>query len=153
MAVKILMVCLGNICRSPLAEGLLQQKTDAEKVFVDSAGTGGFHIGSAPDQRSIAVAAKHGLDIAKQRCRKLTAADLDAFDIIYAMDRSNYKNSIALARSKGQKSKVRLLLAEVNLITDEVPDPYYGGTDGFERVYQMIDKACDAIAQKLDQSY
>ena len=150
MVVKVLMVCLGNICRSPLAEGLLQQYIDPEKVFVDSAGTGGFHIGNAPDVRSIAVAAQHGLDIGKQRCRKLVGTDLDTFDLIYAMDRSNYRDIIALAQSEAQINKVHLLLNEVNLETDEVPDPYYGGKDGFETVYQMIDKACKAIAEKLN---
>ena len=152
MAVKVLMVCLGNICRSPLAEGLLRQKTDAERVFVDSAGTGGFHIGNAPDDRSIAVAATHGLDIGKQRCRKLVATDLETFDRIYAMDKSNYSNIITLAINEQQKSKVRLLLSEVDLTIEEVPDPYYGGSDGFEKVYRMIDTACEAIAQKLDSN-
>ncbi|QCX00284.1 low molecular weight phosphotyrosine protein phosphatase [Aggregatimonas sangjinii] len=149
MAVKVLMVCLGNICRSPLAEGLLQQKTDPENIVVDSAGTGGFHIGNAPDDRSIAVAAKYGLDISKQRCRKLATKDLDTFDLIYAMDKSNYRNIVALARTNEQRNKIRLLLSETNLEIDEVPDPYYGGKDGFENVYQMIDQACEAIAKKL----
>lgn len=149
MAVKVLIVCLGNICRSPLAEGLLQQKTNPEHVVVDSAGTGGFHIGNAPDERSIAVAAKYGLDISKQRCRKLDAADLDTFDLIYAMDKSNYRNILALAQTKEQHGKVRLLLSETNLEIDEVPDPYYGGANGFEKVYQMIDQACETISKKL----
>ena len=152
MAVKILMVCLGNICRSPLAEGLLQQKTDPAKVFVDSAGTGGYHISNPPDERSIAVAAKHGIDIGMQRCRKLLAIDLDDFDIIYAMDSTNYQNIIALAKDEKQRNKVRLLLKEANLARHEVPDPYYGGDDGFEKVFQMIDEACEAIANNLDRT-
>lgn len=152
MVVKVLMVCLGNICRSPLAEGLLQQQTDPEKVFVDSAGTGGFHIGNAPDERSIAVAANHGLDIGMQRCRKLVGTDLDTFDVIYAMDKCNYRDIIALAQNEEQIKKVHLLLNEVNLVIDEVPDPYYGGNDGFEKVYLMIDQACKAIAEKLNRN-
>ncbi len=152
MAINVLMVCLGNICRSPLAEGLLQQKCNPEKIFVDSAGTGGYHIGNAPDERSIAVALKNGLDISKQRCRKFERKDLDTFDLIYAMDLSNYKNIIALAENEEQKSKVHLLLNELDLATNEVPDPYYGGKDGFENVFLIIDQACNAIAQKLNRA-
>ncbi len=149
MNTKVLMVCLGNICRSPLAEGILSSKIDPDRFFVDSAGTGGYHIGNRPDPRSIEVAAKYGLDISAQRCRKLQASDLDEFDLIYAMDRSNYKNIISLAQNKLQIVKVRLLLDETDELNKEVPDPYYGGVDGFEKVYQLIDIACDKIAQKL----
>jgi len=148
MAIKVLMVCLGNICRSPLAEGILQQKCNPKKVFVDSAGTGGYHIGNAPDPRSIAVAANNGLDISTQRCRKFIAEDLNIFDLIFAMDKDNYRNIIALATTDTQKNKVKLLLDEVDSVTTEVPDPYYGGEDGFEKVFKMIDEACDIIAQK-----
>ncbi|NHF59324.1 low molecular weight phosphotyrosine protein phosphatase [Flavobacteriaceae bacterium TP-CH-4] len=150
MATKVLMVCLGNICRSPLAEGLLQSKVDPELVSVDSAGTGGYHIGERPDERSIAVAAKYGLDISRQRCRKLTRRDLDIFDLIFAMDRSNFQNILELAETKAQVAKVRLLLESVDLGTNEVPDPYYGGKDGFEHVYMLIDVACDHIAKQLE---
>lgn len=149
MVTKVLMVCLGNICRSPLAEGLLQSKVDPEKVVVDSAGTGGYHIGNRPDERSIAVALKYGLDITQQRCRKLKAQDLETFDIIYAMDKSNYRNIVALAENAHDITKVKLLLEEVDLGAREVPDPYYGGEDGFENIYKLIDQACEAIAQRL----
>ncbi len=147
---KVLMVCLGNICRSPLAEGVLQDKVDAKKVFVDSAGTAGYHTGSLPDERSVAVAAKYGLDITTQRSRKLTPDDLKDFDHIYVMDKSNYRNTIALAQNENEKQKVKLLCANPDLGVSEVPDPYYGGEDGFESVFRLIDTACGHIAEKLN---
>lgn len=143
------MVCLGNICRSPLAEGILQSKVDSDSVFVDSAGTAGYHIGNPPDKRSIAVAKKHGLNIDHQKCRKFSKADFSAFDYIYVMDRSNFSDVAALASNQEEANKVKLLLSEVELGIKEVPDPYYGGDDGFENVYQMIDRACEEIAKKL----
>lgn len=146
---KVLMVCLGNICRSPLAEGILKSKVDATKIFVDSAGTGGYHIGNAPDPRSIKVAHEHGLDISSQTCRKFTVSDFDAFDFIYAMDKSNYANIISLARNNDEVEKVKLILNEISLSDKEVPDPYYDAEDGFEKVFQMIDQACDRIAARL----
>lgn len=144
------MVCLGNICRSPLAEGILASKVDPDHVFVDSAGTGGYHIGKPPDRRSIAVARKYGLGISHQRCRQFSKADFAAFDLIYVMDRSNFSNVARLAPTTEEAQKVKLLLEEVPLGISEVPDPYYGGADGFEDVYQMIDRACEAIAKKLN---
>ncbi|TMM53946.1 low molecular weight phosphotyrosine protein phosphatase [Maribacter algarum] len=146
---KVLMVCLGNICRSPLAEGILQSKIDPEKVFVDSAGTAGYHIGNQPDKRSIAVAQKYGLDISKQKCRKFSVQDFMDFDRIYVMDQSNYENVIALSKNEEEKNKVKLLLSAGDSTLIEVPDPYYGGEDGFEAVFQMIDHACEAIATEL----
>jgi len=143
------MVCLGNICRSPLAEGILKNKVDPDKVFVDSAGTGGYHIGEKPDTRSIDVARNHEIDITDQRCRKFSEADFEDFDLIYVMDKSNYANVLSLAISESDVKKVKLLLEEINNSPQEVPDPYYGGKDGFEKVYQMIDKACTLIADNL----
>lgn len=151
MKTKVLMVCLGNICRSPLAEGILKNKVDKNTIFVDSAGTGGYHIGNPPDSRSIAVARKYGIDISNQICRKLTATDLEEFDVIYAMDKSNYGNIIGLSKNKEQASKVNLLLSEVKTGNVEVPDPYYDSVDGFEKVFQMIDAACEEIAKKLSE--
>jgi protein-tyrosine phosphatase len=150
MLTKVLMVCLGNICRSPLAEGILQNKVDPESVFVDSAGTGGYHIGNQPDKRSIAVAQKYGLDISRQRCRKFNALDFNNFDTIYVMDKSNYENVIAKSRNELDKAKVKLLMSEENSDNEEVPDPYYGGKDGFESVFRLIDSACENIANKLN---
>lgn len=150
MKTKVLMVCLGNICRSPLAEGILQNRVDPELVFVDSAGTGGYHIGNLPDSRSIAVAQKNGIDISQQRCRKFEVNDFSKFDVIYVMDKSNYANVIVQARNATEQQKVKLLLSEVEKGLKEVPDPYYGGDDGFDHVFHLIDTACEAIASKLN---
>lgn len=150
MQTKVLMVCLGNICRSPLAEGILKSKTDSQHIFVDSAGTAGYHIGNNPDQRSVAVAKKYGIDISGQRCRKFNYDDFAQFDIIYAMDLSNYYDILALTNDRSEIAKVKLLLEEVASPVREVPDPYYGGTDGFEQVFELINQACDAIAKRLN---
>ncbi|KQC28860.1 low molecular weight protein-tyrosine-phosphatase [Flagellimonas eckloniae] len=149
MKTKVLMVCLGNICRSPLAEGILKSKVDPDNILVDSAGTAGYHVGNPPDERSIAVAQKHGIDISNQKCRRFSKNDFKEFDVIYAMDESNFANILRLADTDKDEKKVRLLLDEIDLGFSEVPDPYYGGTDGFEKVYQMIDLACGAIEKKL----
>lgn len=150
MPTKILMVCLGNICRSPLAEGILQSKLPKDKFLVDSAGTGGWHSGELPDKRSIETAKNKGLDITNQRARQFKTSDFDTFDHIYVMDMSNYKNVLSLSQNEVQKSKVKLILNELFPNENvEVPDPYYGGQNGFEQVYEMLDKACDIIAEKL----
>ena len=148
--IKVLMVCLGNICRSPLAEGILQSKINTDKVFVDSAGTAAYHIGNLPDERSIDVARKYGIDITNQRARKFKVKDFDNFDFIYAMDESNYQNILLLARSKEDKNKVEMILNETKSNQNlSVPDPYYGGNQGFENVYKMLDEVCEIIANKL----
>lgn len=147
---KILMVCLGNICRSPLAEGILQSKVHPDKVQVDSAGTAAYHIGNLPDTRSIDVARKYGIDLTYQRARQFSVDDFDAFDLIYAMDESNYQNILTLARNNDDESKVKMILNETNPNSNySVPDPYYGGVDGFENVYSMLDEACEIIADKV----
>ena len=150
MPIKILMVCLGNICRSPLAEGILASKLPKEKFIVDSAGTGPWHIGRQPDERSIAIAKKHKIDISKQKGRQFSTTDFDVFDYIYVMDSSNYKDVVRLINNKEHKAKVQLILNELfpNENVD-VPDPYYGVENGFEKVYQMLDETCDIIAKKL----
>lgn len=150
MPIKILMVCLGNICRSPLAEGILASKLPKESFTVDSAGTGSWHIGHAPDERSIAVARKNKINISHQKGRQFTASDFDAFDYIYVMDNSNYKNVLALSSNETHSQKVQLILNELfpNENVD-VPDPYFGLTNGFEIVYNMLDEVCDVIAKKL----
>ena len=149
MAAKILMVCLGNICRSPLAEGIMLVKLSKDFI-VDSAGTGGWHAGELPDKRSISTAKNRGLDITSQRARQFKISDFDTFDYIYVMDNSNYKDVMALAPNDEAKSKVKLILNELfpNENVD-VPDPYYGGQDGFENVFDMLNEACDVIAGKL----
>ncbi len=143
------MVCLGNICRSPLAEGILKSKLDEETVLVDSAGTANYHVGKKPDNRSISIAKKYGIDISQQRCRQFTAKDFSEFDLIYAMDTSNYENIIALAENRNDIAKVNLLLHRSNLTNKEVPDPYYGGEDGFEKIFHLIDSACNLIVQDI----
>ena len=150
MSVKILMVCLGNICRSPLAQGLLASKLPKGKFFVDSAGTGNWHVGKQPDQRSISTAQKNGLDISNQRGRQFTSNDFDAFDYIFVMDNSNYDDVISLSENETQKNKVHLILNELfpNENVD-VPDPYSGLQNGFDMVYEMLNEACDILAQKL----
>jgi len=148
--VKVLMVCLGNICRSPLAQGILESKVNLDKVFVDSAGTAAYHVGNLPDERSIDVARNYGINITNQRARKFTVQDFDEFDYIYAMDISNYQNILMLARAEEDENKVRLILNEIYPSENKsVPDPYYGGNQGFENVYQMLDEACDVISKKL----
>ncbi|MDA9333833.1 low molecular weight phosphotyrosine protein phosphatase [Polaribacter sp.] len=147
---KILMVCLGNICRSPIAEGVLQSKVNSDLVFVDSAETAAYHVGNAPDKRSIHIASKYNVNLKNQKARKFTATDFDSFDTIYAMDESNYQNIIKLAKNNSHISKVKLILNEVNPLSNQsVPDPYYGGTQGFEKVYMMLEEACSIIAEKL----
>lgn len=144
------MVCLGNICRSPLAEGILKSKVDPEKVLVESAGTGGWHVGDRPDPRSIAVARQHGLDITDQRGRKFSAYDFERYDHIFVMDNSNYRDVVQMANNDSEKEKVRLILDEIfpgeNV---DVPDPYYGGDQGFENVFMMLDEACENIVRRL----
>jgi protein-tyrosine phosphatase len=146
---KILMVCLGNICRSPLAEGILRSKLNSDFV-IDSAGTGDWHIGNAPDSRSIAVAKKYGLDISNLKGRQFTKQDFLDFDIIYVMDNSNYNNVINLAPDFEATKKVKLILNE--LFPNEnmdAPDPYFGLEKGFEKVYKMLDDACEIIKERL----
>jgi protein-tyrosine phosphatase len=141
---RILMVCLGNICRSPLAEGILRTKLD-EQFHVDSAGTGPWHIGKAPDKRSISVAQKYGIDISTQRARQFSAKDFDDFDLILVMDASNYSDVLAMAQTENQQKKVRLILGD-----RDVPDPYFGEDDGFEEVYQLLQEATDEIVKELN---
>lgn len=149
MKTRILMVCLGNICRSPLAEGILKSKVDPDKVFVDSAGTSNYHVDDAPDPRSVSIARERELDITSKRGRQFSVEDFDNFDKIYVMDMSNYHDVISLARNEEDKQKVSLILNEIfpgeNV---EVPDPYHGGNDGFSKVYDMLDEACEVIAKK-----
>jgi protein-tyrosine phosphatase len=154
MKVKILMVCLGNICRSPLAEGILKSKLPTDKFIVDSAGTGSWHVGHSPDTRSIAVAKTKNIDISQQKGRQFNPDDFNDFDYIYVMDKSNYDDVLALAKNDQEKEKVQIILNELfpNENVD-VPDPFYGMANGFEMVYNMLDDACTIIAEKLISKY
>ena len=144
------MVCLGNICRSPLAEGILRNKTQNLDIYVDSAGTASYHVGNLPDSRSIKIANKNGIDLTDQRARQFSEKDFDDFDKIYAMDTNNYSTIISLARDQLDRDKVDVILNELNPESyDSIPDPYYGAGDGFQIVYEMLVNACDAIVGKL----
>lgn len=154
MPIKILMVCLGNICRSPLAEGILTSKLPRDKFKVESAGTGSWHIGHSPDKRSIAIAKKYNIDISLQKGRQFSTLDFDTFDCIYVMDQSNYDTVIELAKTTEHKAKVKMILEELFPKENvDVPDPYYGTVNGFELVYKMLDEVCTVIAKKLTAQY
>lgn len=149
---KVLMVCLGNICRSPMADGIMRKKVEEYglDVEIDSAGTGDFHIGEAPDDRMRATAKENGLSIDELRGRQFVQEDFDRFDRIFVMDKSNYENVLRLARNEEDREKVDLLL---NLSQPnenmEVPDPYFGGEEGFQHVYNLIDHATDQLIEEL----
>lgn len=148
---KFLMVCLGNICRSPLAEGILQKKIQELKLDwqVDSAGTAGYHIGCEPHNLSQKVAKLNGIDISHQQCRQFVKEDMLLFDKIYVMDKNNYADVKDISEELWNENKVELLLNEIypnkNL---DVPDPWYGEEDGYHKVFEMIDKSCDVIVKK-----
>ena len=145
---KILMVCLGNICRSPIAHGILESKLP-EGWSVDSAGTSGWHEGERPDTRSILESKKNNIDIDHQRSRPVREQDFYDFDILFAMDSSNYTNLRNMAPEEGLKHKVRLIMNEVEPGQNiQVPDPYSGGQSGFEHVFGMLDEAIDAFLEK-----
>lgn len=145
------MLCLGNICRSPLAEGILRSKISS-KHLVDSAGTIAMHKGNKADKRSIEVANNHQVDINAHRSRPITETDFDTFDHIYCMDINNLEDAISIAKTDSQRQKLSLILEESDDFTSsEVPDPYWGDLSDFENVYQMLDKACDKIAHVINQ--
>lgn len=142
------MVCLGNICRSPLADGLLKAKVEklGLDVYVDSAGTSGHHAGESPDPRMRATAREHDMSIDDLRARQFEVSDFDNFDLIYVMDASNFNNVLNLARNEEDRNKVIMILNELTPgMNAGVPDPYYGGDQGFEDVYTMLDEATDII--------
>jgi len=152
---KVLMVCLGNICRSPLAEGILKAKAKEMNlsIEVDSAGTSNYHIGEKPDSRTIANGKKHGIDVSKHKGRQFTTHDFNEYDHIFAMDSSNYADVIAMARDQNDLKKVEMILNRVYPNSNmSVPDPYYGGDQGFENVYILLEKACDIIAKSLNDN-
>ena len=144
--IKILAVCLGNICRSPICHGLLEHysKQHKREFIIDSAGTIGMHSGSPPDHRSIEVMSAHGHDISHQRSRKFHHYDFEEYDVILAMDSSNYRDLCSLSVNEKEVSKIHMAIDGEN-----VPDPYYGGDDGFENVYQMLNEAAQSWLNKL----
>lgn len=147
---KILAVCLGNICRSPLAEGILKSKLP-ESFIIDSAGTIALHEGEHPDKRAIATAKNRGVDISKQRSRPITHKDFEEFDKIYCMDLSVFETVISMVKNEDQRRKIVLYLEEAGFAGDQadVPDPYWGNLSDFENVYQLLDEAADSIVAKL----
>ena len=140
---NVLMVCLGNICRSPLAHGIFQNLVADQNIKVDSAGTANYHTCAAPDPRSIEIATIHGIDISRQKARQFVVEDFDQFDYIYVMDYSNQQNVLRLVRNDQDRAKVHLLLGDA-----EVEDPYYGGKEGFSVVFNKIQKACQHILEQ-----
>jgi protein-tyrosine phosphatase len=148
---KILMVCLGNICRSPLAEGILQQKAKQQhlNLVVDSAGTNGIHVGEAPHKLSQKVAKANGVDISKQISRNFLPKDFEDFDKIYVMAKDVMDDVKRIAGNKFDADKVDYFLNELRAGENkDVPDPWYGNEDGYVKVYDLIDKTCDAIIEK-----
>jgi protein-tyrosine phosphatase len=145
----ILMVCLGNICRSPLAEGILKSKLDPQRFDIESAGTGNWHVGEQPDHRSIETAKRHQIDISKQIARHFNVKDFDIFDLIFAMNDQNYKDLQALATNENAKNKIHKIVAFDANHHKEIPDPYYGTLADFEHVFQLLDGICENIAQQF----
>lgn len=139
------MVCLGNICRSPLAHGIMEHLAREQNLEwrVDSAGTGDWHVGEGPDRRSTRVAKQHGIDISSQVCRLFNVSDFDTYDHIFVMDKSNLSDILAKARNDEDKKKVRLLLGDTI-----VPDPYYDDAQ-FEPVFRMIERGCKGLIEEL----
>ncbi|HLA30284.1 MAG TPA: low molecular weight protein-tyrosine-phosphatase [Pseudomonas sp.] len=149
---RVLFVCLGNICRSPTAEGVLRHKLREAglegRIEVDSAGTGDWHVGKAPDLRTRQAALQRGYDLSALRGRQVEAADFQRFDLILAMDNSNLGHLQRLRPGNGS-AELDLLLRRYRLALDEVPDPYYGGEEGFEQVLDLLERACDALLAEL----
>jgi len=151
---KILMVCLGNICRSPLADGLLQKKIKERNLSdsVDSAGTSNHHVGEQPDARMRKTAVSYNCPIDHLRARQFNVQDFNDFDLIYVMDKSNLTNVLSMARNDEDRMKVKLILNESHPGKDlEVPDPYFGGEKGFSVVYELLDEATDCIIKKIEE--
>ena len=149
---RILFVCLGNICRSPTAEGVMRSKLQQagldDRVVIDSAGTGAWHVGRQPDPRTRAAAALRGYDLEPLRARQVEVQDFQRFDLILAMDQANLRDLRQL-RPATASAELDLFLRRGGLHALEVPDPYYGGSDGFERVLDMVEQACDHLIQQI----
>jgi protein-tyrosine phosphatase len=150
--VRILFVCLGNICRSPTAEGvmrgLLAESGLERELEVESAGTGGWHVGAAPDERATDAAARRGIELTGS-ARQVDPADFERFDLLIAMDRSNRDRLLELAPTPAHRERVRLLREFGDGVEDDVPDPYYGGADGFEEVLEIVERCCAALLETV----
>jgi protein-tyrosine phosphatase len=157
--IRVLMICMGNICRSPLAEGTFQALLEAEgltqAIQVDSAGTHFYHVGCQPDPRSIEVAHQHELDITRQRARQLQSNDFEVFDYLLVMDKRNLRDASSLAPTPEKAKKLQLFLdyARDAFTETEVPDPYYGGDDGFEHVYQLVASASRGLLAHIKETH
>jgi protein-tyrosine phosphatase len=147
---KILFVCLGNICRSPAAEGIMEKMSEGLSLEIDSAGTAGYHIGALPDARMRSHASKRGYPL-NSRSRKFNpAVDFDKFDMIIAMDKENLRDLQSMDKEKQYQEKLSLMTDYCQKITaDEVPDPYYGGPEGFEYVIDILEDACGGLLKEL----
>lgn len=149
---KVLFVCLGNICRSPTAEGVFRHKVREagleDRIEIDSAGTGDWHVGKAPDARTRAAALRRGYDLSSLRARQVSVADFSRYDLILAMDHANLRDLKRLRAGTGT-AELDLFLRRFDLEIDEVPDPYYGGDDGFEQVLDLVEQACDGLLMEV----
>ena len=156
--VKVIFVCMGNICRSPMAEGVFRRMLEgvglAEQVYVDSAGTHSYHIGAPPDTRSQATALRRGVDLRNIRARQVTESDLVEFDYVLAMDRDNFEHLLALCQTPELQRRVQLFLDFApDLPEREVPDPYYGGSGGFERVMDLVEEAAQGLLIQIRERH
>jgi protein-tyrosine phosphatase len=148
---KILFVCLGNICRSPLAEGVFRKlvlESGRNDIEADSAGTGGWHVGESPDSRMRRTAERHGVSLEGIQARKFKRSDFDEYDLILAMDRSVYRDILSMA-GDSQHEKVKLFRSFDDVDGSDVPDPYYGGSDGFEQVFEIVDRTSRNILESI----
>ncbi len=152
---RVVFVCLGNICRSPLAEGILRylvaQKGWQSQIEVDSAGTGAWHAGEPPDRRSIAVAKSHGVSLDGQRARQVTDSDYFESNWLIAMDKNNLSTLERRSPTRGTQARIELLMAAPRGEHQDVPDPYYGGDQGFEEVYQLVWRGCEGLLEQIEQ--
>lgn len=156
--VRVLFVCLGNICRSPLAEGVLRHRVEcaglSEWIHIDSAGTGAWHVGEPPDRRMSETAGRHGVSLAGQTARQFKAEDLAAFNHVFVMDKNNLNDVLYLDVDESFEFKVRLFREFDPEPGDfQVPDPYYGGPEGFENVFAMVDRTCNLMLHRLVEEH
>lgn len=151
---RVLFVCMGNICRSPTAQGMFEQLVAeaglAQRIGIDSAGTHAYHVGEPPDKRAAQAASRRGVDLSRQKARRVDVSDFQYFDYVLAMDRSNLEDLLEICPDE-HKQNVRLFLDYGDTGQQEVPDPYYGGTQGFERVLDMVEAASRGLLQELQK--